>query len=287
MPPVEPTERCAARYRAGGDPLWGTAPRSHGWLLVTDPGPWASHPFEQHRLDPDGARSLAARASREGLRPLLIRRHGRTGHDQHLTWVDSRTLTVTSQPFTGFRDAVAMSSASLKPMSTPMYLVCTHGSRDACCAIAGRPVAEALQSLRPEATWECSHVGGHRFAANVVVLPYGLVYGAVTPADTAEIVAATESGLMVPRLLRGRCTDTSQVQAGRALVAELTQRWEIDGFTVTESVETVPAQWSLRFQGVDEAVDVTVTRSENPTMASCGAVPDLQPVWRAHLAGSD
>jgi hypothetical protein len=50
----------------------------------------------------------------------------------------------------------------------PIYLVCTHGRHDACCAVRGRPVAAALAAAYPERTWECSHIGGDRFAANVV-----------------------------------------------------------------------------------------------------------------------
>lgn len=286
MPTIEPADRCAARLRAGEDSIWGTAPRSHGWLLVSDPGPWAPRPFEHHRLDPDAARSLAAQANRGGYRPLLVRRHGRGDTDQRITAVDSRTLTIASRPFASLRDAVSMPRGPAKPMASPMYLVCTHGSRDACCAIEGRPVADALQSLRPTATWECSHVGGHRFAANVVVLPYGLVYGAVTAADANELVAATESGLVVPRLLRGRCTDSPQVQAGRALTAQVTGRREIDGFTVTDSVETAPDQWALRFQGIHEVIDVTVTRVAKPTVVSCGLAAEPQQVWQAHLTES-
>ena len=61
--------------------------------------------------------------------------------------------------------------------------VCTHGRHDACCAERGRPVAAALAAAHPEQTWEVSHIGGDRFAANVLVLPDGLYYGRVSAAD--------------------------------------------------------------------------------------------------------
>ena len=66
--------------------------------------------------------------------------------------------------------------------------MCTHGRHDACCAERGRPVAAALTAARPEQTWEVSHVGGDRFAANLLVLPEGLYYGQVT-ADEAPGLA--------------------------------------------------------------------------------------------------
>ena len=60
-------------------------------------------------------------------------------------------------------------------------LVCTHGVHDTCCAIRGRPVAAALAAEWPGQVWECSHVGGDRFAPNVVVLPDGFYYGNLDP----------------------------------------------------------------------------------------------------------
>ena len=74
------------------------------------------------------------------------------------------------------------------PSYDPFFLVCTHGRHDTCCAVEGRPVAAALESARPGAVWECSHVGGDRFAANVVAMPHGIYYGQVemTRADGAR-----------------------------------------------------------------------------------------------------
>ena len=71
----------------------------------------------------------------------------------------------------------------------PLYLVCTHGRHDACCALRGRPVALELDRVRPGRVWETSHVGGDRFAANLLVLPTGEVYGRVLPFAASDLVA--------------------------------------------------------------------------------------------------
>ena len=86
--------------------------------------------------------------------------------------------------------------------SLPVYAVCTHGTRDMCCAIEGRPVATALARHCPGRVWECSHVGGDRFAANVLVLPTGQLYGRVT--DPVALAAASDAGQVLPDLLRGQ-----------------------------------------------------------------------------------
>nr|WP_238350734.1 sucrase ferredoxin [Kribbella shirazensis] len=97
----------------------------------------------------------------------------------------------------------------------PVYLVCTHGRHDACCAVRGRPVAAVLAAAYPEQTWECSHIGGDRFAANVVVLPHGLFYGHVPPARAVELARQYDEGAVVPDLLRGSGAFVPPVQAAQ------------------------------------------------------------------------
>ena len=97
-------------------------------------------------------------------------------------------------------------------------LVCAHSRRDTCCAVRGRAVAAELQAVRPGVVWECSHTGGHRFAANVLVLPSGLLYGRVLPESVSELVDATERGDVITGLLRGHVGHTAADQAAIAHV---------------------------------------------------------------------
>ena len=102
-------------------------------------------------------------------------------------------------------DLLRLDPAALAEQATdprPVYAVCAHGTRDMCCAIEGRPVAAALDRHCPGRAWECSHVGGDRFAANVLVLPSGQLYGRVT--DPAELASATEAGQVLVDRLRGQ-----------------------------------------------------------------------------------
>ena len=94
----------------------------------------------------------------------------------------------------------------------PLYLVCTNGRRDACCALYGRPLFGALSGDSPH-VWECSHIGGHRFAGNLVCLPEALIYGRVTPDLGRQLVAAYADGRMDVRSLRGRAAWPAAAQA--------------------------------------------------------------------------
>jgi hypothetical protein len=91
-----------------------------------------------------------------------------------------------------------------RPHDEPLYLVCTNGKRDVCCAINGRPLVRELTSVEPERTWECSHIGGDRFAANLVVLPDGLYFGRVAPADVAPLTEGLREGRVLLSRYRGR-----------------------------------------------------------------------------------
>ena len=90
-----------------------------------------------------------------------------------------------------------------EPGPPALHLVCTNGRHDPCCADLGRPVVRALVAARAPDVWECSHIGGDRFAANLVCLPDGVYYGRVDPDGAPGLVADHRAGLDRPRPLPG------------------------------------------------------------------------------------
>ena len=157
------------------------------------------------------------------------------------------------------------------PIEDAVYLVCTNGRRDACCAALGRPVAAALAAARPERVWECSHIGGHRFAANLVCLPDGLCYGRVAADEVEGIAAAYEAGRIVVERLRGRSSFPPAVQAADAF---LRAREGLDGLEalVLERCEAWDGGATVTFRAPSGLLEVDV-RSEPDSVArpfSCG-----------------
>jgi hypothetical protein len=90
------------------------------------------------------------------------------------------------------------------PEPGPLFLVCTHGRRDRCCARFGVPLARDLAARYPAEVWETTHVDGHRFAANLVILPHGLYYGPVDAPAAPAAVDAYQRGEITARGYRGR-----------------------------------------------------------------------------------
>jgi hypothetical protein len=101
-------------------------------------------------------------------------------------------------------------------VADPLHLVCTNGRHDPCCADLGRPVVRALRDAGVD-VWECSHIGGDRFAANVVCLASGVYFGRVPPDEAARIVADHDAGTVDLDHYRGRSHLAPLVQAAEVL----------------------------------------------------------------------
>lgn len=105
------------------------------------------------------------------------------------------------------------SSVGGNPVSENRFFVCTHGKHDPCCAKFGQPVAAALDREWPERTWETSHIGGDRFAGNVLVLPLGIYYGRVAPAEATSLMEQLDRGQLSLDHYRGQSAFAFSVQA--------------------------------------------------------------------------
>jgi len=102
-------------------------------------------------------------------------------------------------------------------VATTLFLVCTHGRRDPCCARLGVPIFTALDRVA-ESVWQCSHTGGHRFAPNVVALPWGVTLGRVLPDEVAELALLLRDGRVPLERYRGRSVYPAHVQAAEVAV---------------------------------------------------------------------
>ncbi len=157
------------------------------------------------------------------------------------------------------------------PSRAPVYLVCAHARHDACCALLGRPLAAALAVERPEATWECTHVGGDRFAGNLVVLPHGLYYGQVAPERGLDIATRYEQGHLELPLLRGRSVFSAPVQAAQQFVREDAGETGIDSFPPLSVREVEDQLWEVALAGALIRVRAVNRRSDTPLTCSAPA----------------
>lgn len=221
---------CSTSARRRGDPMLGTAAPAKRWLLVEHPGGWAPAALDSPGIDDAVADRLHRTALQVGGRVVLIRRPGRAavpglpeqrrwtvldldGRQEWGTWSRSEDLLAAGDVL---RRGPADPVGGHPP--DPLLLVCTHGRHDVCCAVRGRPVAQALAVRWPQQTWECTHIGGDRFAANLLVVPDGTVYGGLDAASAVDVVQAHLSGSVDLEHLRGFSAHRPPVQAALAAV---------------------------------------------------------------------
>lgn len=224
MTQPDPAFRCSDAARIRTDPLAGSAPPARRWLLLEHPGPWRIDAIAGAGIDPDVLSTLVDKVG-SATRILLIRRPGRIDRRAARRWIlaalDSTTITGWWREDRDLLEAAdALTAASPRQVETsqPLILVCTHGVHDVCCALRGRPVALELASRWPDLVWECSHIGGDRFAPNVVLLPDGFYYGNLDPSSAVGAVKSHLAGTVLTDHLRGMAGFLPPVQAA-AIVA--------------------------------------------------------------------
>jgi hypothetical protein len=293
---------CAAICRRLDEPLTGTAPSAAvGWLLIEHPGPWPAFGLP-HDVPAPVAR-FALRALEYGVRTQLIRRPDRTGRQ-----AASPTVMIAggTQPQRWLEQCILTDPRALAELDpagfggcapgfgTPAeaaLLVCTHGRREVCCAKYGRPVAAALAERFGALVWETTHVGGDRFAANLVLLPSGRYFGRLDPDDAVRVAEAALRGRIDLDRFRGtaglpepaqaaecllrRALGIAQTDAVRYLADTVSADPESSGDTESgpprsQSSYTCGVRFAVAGSGVRE---VTLERHEtaDPRLTSCTA----------------
>jgi hypothetical protein len=280
--------RCAALAEALGEPLAGTSATATSWLAIEQPGPWGRDALSTSHLDEGVARELSASSAGTGVRIVLIRRPGNhpdrhrpVPHTVYLahtapgrTWLERTSVADPKELLDLDFASIGAGEPGLlgTPVSEPLLLVCTNGRRDVCCALLGRPIAAALAATHGERVWECTHIGGHRFAPTAVLLPTGYSYGRLTEASATRLLA----GVPVAANCRGRSTWPAAGQVAELAVRSATGVTDPDALTVSAVDQEVEGGWSVAVSHVDGRTwQVTVAEREVAAAraASCAAAP--------------
>ena len=211
---------CAVASVARDEPLFATASQVSAWLLVEVNGPWGRDAVADSALGPHAPRVWREAMRRRGIRVIAIRRdlHHGEGPLRVVHVVTARPGTVAGSAWRCEMEQLHDLVTVTEPLTSghPLgpewvedhdryVLVCTNGRHDPCCATFGRPLVRGLRTSRwaPQ-IWECSHIGGDRFAGNIVVLPDGLYFGRRDPASAERLLAALDAGELDLDGFRGR-----------------------------------------------------------------------------------
>jgi hypothetical protein len=167
------------------------------------------------------------------------------------------------------------------PEAEPIYLVCTHGRHDICCADRGRPLYRAMSEARPARAWEVSHIGGDRFAGNLLALPRGDYFGRLEPEDAVPLVAGYEEGRLDLAHHRGRSIHPRLVQAAEHFLRESEQLTGLDDLTLIDYRRPSHDHAEVTFHGPESEgylVEVMSRELPDPAYLTCRAEDRGRPV---------
>ena len=281
--------RCSALAEELDEPMIGSAEQRVRWLLVEDRSAWGEKAVREVL-----GSELEAAAKARGMRLLLIRRReGDPSADavRRAILVDTEAARMAVRTVNELGELSVLLDASLEdfgaPLTDPILLVCTNGKRDACCAVRGRPLMAALAADHAERTWECTHLGGHRFAGNLVCLPHGLIYGRVGPADGPRLADAYLVGRLDPAFLRGRSPWPAPAQVAEMVVRTQLGLEGLDDLALS-GVTVEDDRASVELQGTADTHRITL-RAERATLRliSCRADEPAAPLhWRVETTAT-
>lgn len=264
---------------AQSEPLAGTAPLARWWWLIEVPGPWGRKAIEDCRVP--AVRTLVSSAER---RVLLVRprgRHPAADPDAPLRVWFAGALPQDPPPRLAVVDDHAelltwpasgppLDRADVDPHA-PLLAVCANSARDLCCGLDGRALVQALDDDR---AWECSHLGGHRFAPTALLVGHGLVYGRLDVESTRSLLDS------------GPTPETAAYLRGRSALSPVAQAAE--AYLLARAMQPDPTTAHVEVAG-DELTRVTFAGrppvnlrnlpGEASRPASCGAEPEAWSAW--------
>ena len=280
------------------EPLPGTAKQGDVYVLLEWPGPWSHDVLDGDTLGTELSAQIKAHLKKYGASLQLIRhptREGRHINDHHLYIIHTR-IGLTEVKHVSGPEAILELDLSgpgrnhAMARLTPLVLVCTHGKRDRCCAMKGRPLVNELDRIYPsnrgsDVVWETSHIKGHRFAATLLLMPWGYSFGRMNLEATEAMIADAMRGVYFVPGNRGRGIFSAPAQAAEVGVAtQLATEGTRVGYgqleVEKEEVNGDDAQVMLLDASSTRAFEVTLHRSAVAgVISSCGDEPKEGTTW--------
>jgi len=263
---------CSELSRRAEEKTFGTASTGGTWLLLEYAGAWGPKVLEQSALAPPVKAFFRRTLETIPRSRLLFIKRGRAGGSTFSFFVvrsrERAPFAVRFEldsyarlPELDLARAAAGDAAAAGGVVTrdPVLLVCTHGRRDKCCAKFGVPVYKSLRESAGEGVWQSSHVGGDRFAANLVCFPHGLFYAHVTEESGRAAAAEYAAGRMLLGKYRGRACYANHVQAAEFFTRAETNLKGLDELRFRDSERLGERNWRVRFAGAGAVYEAGVS----------------------------
>jgi len=260
--PLPPAQEpyCAEWTRQADEPIYGTATVVQLWFLLEYRQPWRSKAVTDNELPLKVQEFLSGQvASTPHSRLLFIKRQ--TALQEELRFFVVKTAEVAPAIYefdlNAYEDLLALDIPAITEgqeayshfkRENPLFLICTNGKRDKCCAKFGRPVYEALQESQGDTVWQSSHIGGHRYAPAVLFLPHGVNLGLLSLEEAQAATDAYLNGRLHDLArYRGRTYYAPHVQAADYFLRQTLQYHALSGLHLHAVKPLEENSWIVQF----------------------------------------
>ena len=252
---------CSDLSRDAAEESFGTASVGEVWLLIEYREAWGVHALEDSALSTQVKGHLNKFCKTVPRARLLFIKQERVRPEPLSCFVvhcRERAPSIVKLQLSDYDELLKFDVAALAAGATPaggvevdepLFLVCTHGKRDKCCAKFGYALYKSLRdrAAGDARVWQSSHVGGDRFAANLICFPHGLFYAHVTEDGGRTIITEYEQGRLVLEGYRGRANYPYPVQAAEFFIRTQTGLAAIDELSYLRHERTGERRWLIRF----------------------------------------
>ena len=277
---------CSQLSSSVDEQLFGTAPKTEVWLMIEYDRAPGVKALEESEI-PQLVKSYLEekRKTIQNSRVLLLRRDLPRDNSKIYFYfgIASQTEPVLYEFYlNGYEDLLNIDFSSLllreasvsnHKRNDPLFLVCTNGKRDPCCALWGPAVYEEASRYASGSVWQTSHVGGHRFAANVISLPHGIYFGRVRSSHAKRLLENYQKQILTLENYRGRACFTKMAQAAEYYLRRETGILHVNALRLIDETQSDVNRWQIRFySNFEEAiyvVNITSNESAFEIFESC------------------
>ncbi|MBN3927839.1 sucrase ferredoxin, partial [Nostoc sp. NMS4] len=291
---------CALESRDVGEDPIANAYNFDFFVMVECPTPWIDETFDSKPV-PDNLRNLVKEFAESEITVefLLI-------YNQELKQPDTTRVLIFRKP-TGLAQKYSKSEfilsdiaevapivkkyllennldASIDESNTRDIFICTHGSRDKCCAKFGNPFYRQAKNIVKDLgmnnvrIWQSSHFGGHRFAPTAIDFPEARYYARLNSESFTSILTRTGNLEFIKHIYRGWAILPEAVQVlEREMILIYGWQWlsyKVDYQIIKQSDDGEFSRIKLSFLQPDGSLgsvkaDVLVDKSKTLYLSDC------------------
>lgn len=278
------TKSCVQLSVESGEQLFGTAPRVDHWFLLEYRGNWNKEALLNSSLSKEVKDCVGKLLnSFPNSRLQFIKKDVNNSDNISFYYAKSTEFEPKLYKFSlnSYEDIINLDIKNLietgeirdSESDEKLVLICTHGAYDSCCGKFGVPVYNQIKNNNGISVWNTTHVGAHRFSANIVALPEGIYYGRVDPVNVNNLIESHLKGEIYLQCFRGRScySQTSQVsdyflrdKIGKLGIYDIKWEYEKDRFASTA------VEFRVESEGLVYSVNTVVFNDAVKVLPSCG-----------------